>query len=484
MFDISGSGRNVDPQVCDVRLVLTGAPATTIGGGNGTQPGGPEGYLTILLRVPARNLPPFGDEHQGSNGEAGLAWTVSDVLQLNWALVGRAALRTVEDEHQRLWGNKSYKAWRVHPVDGTNPDASEAGVPWLDYVRLMLSLPIAGCPWAFDLDLHQIPTSLASVVIPGAKRNEAVLVAQQLGELLQNFDETNIPNEHDPERPDPVDADKRLMERSHGIIQYVTQRCSGLVICAPPVTLPGEQPVEDPDSPGPSSGKYRRWVLAGEMWKYWNYALFLVLHERRQLGRILDELSDLEIPVRTSATPLDQRQEELDVAIARLSTAEQTFYQLQASFRYRVISRKYGLQNYYEHCYAELRLEALYNDVEQILTGIDRVVQRQMESVSNELEEERNRIARADAERETRFERMVSGGGVLFGVVALVFGVLSINIRDWTSNEGLAPQWAIVAVGIAVLLGVVALAILRRLFKRGEQRLGTLDAGASARHLP
>lgn len=457
MFDISAPGQRVAPQICDVQLITTGV-AHKAESGAGTPRLTPDGYLVVQLRVPAKNLPDATP--WGSNGQPGAAWTVTEVLRLNWALGGRAALRIRETGSQKRMGAQTYKAWTVRTVDDPSP-----GTPWLEFIAAILSIPTDGATGTFEADLYQAPTTLASVVLPGAEHHQASLVAHQLSELLQAFDEVNNPAGRDPLIDNP-----KLRERSSGIIQYVTQRCSGIVICAPPsedvdTQRPPETPSGTTSSGTGSSDTYRRWSLADEARKYWNIALFLVLHERRELGHILDGLSDLEMPTTASDQPLETRQAELEEIVKDLGAVEQRFYQLQAWFRYRVISRKTGLQGYYGHCYEEMRIEELYDDVEQILTGISRFVQRQLDSVSNQLEALSNRTAEKAAADERKFERSISLGGAVFAVIALVIGVLSINIAGITNPEGLSVAMVIALVGVTVAVGI---GVIWR-FRRGQE---------------
>ncbi len=422
LFQISGTKLDPEPEVVRIGLFEFDSGEVT------------SHYLGITMRYPL-----------GRSSPSKQSWSLGDVVDLNHQLVGSEMGGEPDESDDALLGTVQPTAsWRVSL--GTNsPDATDA-VPWMQFVMGLLESPSADPQRSVGplvVADGARPVCMTSIVVDGdIDRDSGIRVAEHLGASMVS---TTI-----PDRPlgvhTPDSLPDSLFERSDRQWYVVTQRSTALVI--------------HPTGVAPDRGKYLRETLPKEYQTQNPLLYLLALHQKRALGRILDGLSEIDLINAGSGMDADSSTgEALDWAseqLVKLRRTQQSFHQLQAWTRYRLVSPRFGAQGFYDLVCRQHRIHDVYADVDNIIEGLESFLRVRL----SELEQ---RISRERAEAQRTFERRVQVFGVLFAVAAVVLAFFSINIRGVTAEgEGLdAGIAAAIAVGAALIFAVAMLPVVR-----------------------
>jgi hypothetical protein len=400
-------------------------------------------YLALTFRFPL--------DHPGADKSS---WTLGDIVDLNYQLVGSEIRGKATDGDEHLLGtvqpSSDWTAEYGSGATGVDP------LPWSEMLNGLLASfgvghDIEVGPFAFDHGARSV--SLTAAVTPGLDRRSAVEVAEHLGASMIS---TTLPN-----HPLGVHADgdvpSSLFERSHGICYYATQRSGGVVV----------YPDKD------ESDGYLLRTLPKEAQTQLPLLYLLALHQRRALSRIIDSLSAVSViedrhereddrnPAGEIALTVEQRLEVTREELLQIQMIQRSYYQLQAWTRYRQVSPRFGAQGFYDLAYRQHRIDETYSDVDGILTGL-------AEYLGASFTELEQVITHASNESERQFESRVQRYGLVFATVAVVLGFLGVNIDGVTSQaEGLGLP---VLAALTAMVAFAALGLAGRWQRRNARR--------------
>ena len=413
IFTLSGTKLDPEPEIVRVGLFTFDSGAVTTH------------YLALTMRFPF-----------GNAGALKASWTVGEVLDLNHQLVGSEMLGEVSQDVDAPLGTvQPMDAWTVS-TGGSTVDGE--CMSWHHMIGGLLASSGA-LRGPFELDRGARPVSMTSLVVEsGIDRRSAIRITEHLGASMLS---TTLPN-HPLGVHDGSVLPDSLFERSDRLCYVVTQRAAGLVIY--------------PEDNGNSYNDYLRSTLPKEFQTQDPLLYLLALHQQRALGKIIEALSEVELMQTTGATVSDSLSD--DVAAARRELADfkriqQSFHQLQAWTRYRLVSPRFGHQGFYDLVCRQYRVEDSYGDVDNIIDGLEGFLRTSFSELEQRASERRN-------EDQRRFERRVQTGGLLFALLAVALSVLSINIRGVTADGEGVSWWfpagiVVLIVGLAVI-GMVA----------------------------
>jgi len=432
LFQLSGTKLDPEPEVVRVGLFEFDSGDAT------------SRYVGVTMRFPL-----------GQPGTSKQAWSLGDVIDLNYQLVGSEMGGEPDESDDALLGTVQPTAsWRVSR-GGSSPDATDA-MEWKHFLAGILA-STSGDPdrvvGPLVIDHGTRAVCMTSVVVDGdLDRDSAIRVAEHLGASMRS---TTI-----PDRPLGVHTAESLpdslFEQSDRQWYVVTQRATALVI--------------NPTGSAPERLEYLLKTLPKEYQTQNSLLYLLALHQKRALSGILEGLSDIDlIPADSGSGGGPSSGEASDLLgeqLVTLRAIQHSFYQLQAWTRYRLVSPRFGTQGFYDLVCRHYRIQDIYADVDNIIDGLEGFLRVRL----SELEQ---RISREQADSQRAFERRVQVFGVVFAVVAVVLAFFSINIRGLTAEgEGLGSGIAVVMV-VGLLLAAAGLAFLGlRLVRRFSRTSG------------
>lgn len=422
LFQISGTKLDPEPEVVRIGLFEFDSGEVT------------SHYLGITMRYPL-----------GRSSPSKASWSLGDVVDLNHQLVGSEMGGEPDESDDALLGTVQPTAsWRVS-LGSNSPDTTDA-MPWMQFVMGLLASP-SGDP---DRAIGPLmvaddarPVCMTSVVVDAdIDHDSGIRIAEHLGASMVS---TTI-----PDRPlgvhTPQSLPDSLFERSDRQWYVVTQRSTALVI--------------HPTGVAPERGKYLRETLPKEYQTQNPLLYLLALHQRRALGRILDRLSGIDLidtgPDMDAGASTSEALDWASGQLVKLRGTQQSFHQLQAWTRYRLVTHRFGAQGFYDLVCRQHRIHDVYADVDNIIDGLESFLRVRL----SELEQ---RISQEQAEAQRTFERRVQVFGVVFAIAAVVLAFFSVNIRGWTAeDEGLDVGVALAIVAAPALIFVVAMVPLIR----------------------